>query len=51
MIAGKTTNENLSERVTLRLNDASANDKFEVKNFGGSENIYSAYCPAFEALK
>ena len=51
MIAGKTTSENLSERVALRLNDASANDKFVAKNFGGSENIYSAYCPAFESLK
>ncbi len=51
MLAGKTTSENLSERVNLRLNDASANSKFATKNFGGITNIFASYCPAFEKLK
>lgn len=51
MIAGKTTKDNLEQRVTLRLKDAAADDKFTVIHFGGTENVYSAYCPAFEALK
>ena len=51
MLAGKTTSKNLSERTALRLNDAAASDKFTVRNFGGSANIFAAYCPAFETLK
>ena len=51
LMAGKTTSQNLKERIALRLNDAAASDNFAIKSFGGSSNIFSAYCPAFETLK
>lgn len=51
ILAEKTNTDNLTERVTMRLTDAAANDKFTVKTFGGYGNVYAAYCPAFEVLK
>ncbi|MBP3697204.1 MAG: DUF3798 domain-containing protein [Clostridia bacterium] len=50
MLAGKTTANNMADRVAMRLNDAAASKDFAVKSFGSGNNIYTAYCPAFEAL-
>ena len=44
--------ENINNfKANFSVGDAAANEKFTVKNFGGSENIFAAYCPAFETLK
>ncbi len=51
LLAGKTTSDNLLERVTLRIKDAAANDKLTVKTFGGYNNVFAVYCPAYEALR
>ncbi len=50
MLAGKTTQENYTDRLSLRLNDAAASKSFTVKPFGNGSNIYAAYFPAFEAI-
>lgn len=50
ILADNTTASNLTDRVTLRLNDAAVNDEFTVRPFANGGNIYAAYCPAFEAL-
>lgn len=50
MLAGKTASDNMSDRVAMRLNDAAANKNFTIKSFGSGNNIYAAYCPAFESL-
>lgn len=51
ILAGKTDSSNLRERVTMRLTDAAANDKFTSKLFGGYSNVFAVYCPAFESAK
>lgn len=51
LLAGKTTSDNLGERVPMRINDAAANDKaVTVKQFGGYSNVFAVYKPAFEKI-
>lgn len=50
MLAGKTNSDNMADRITLRLNDAAASDEFTVKLFGSGNNVFAAYCPAYEAI-
>ncbi len=51
MLAEKTNSDNLTDRVTMRINDAAANDEaVTVKLFGGYSNVFAVYKPAFEKI-
>ncbi len=50
ILAGKATDETITQKATMRLTDAANNEKFTVKTFGGYNNVYAAYLPAFEAV-
>lgn len=50
ILAGKTTDETLTQKATMRLTDAAGNEGFTVKTFGGYSNVYAAYLPAYEAI-
>lgn len=50
ILADKATDETLTQKATMRLTDAANNDNFSVKTFGGYNNVYAAYLPAFEAV-
>ena len=51
LLAEKTDSDNLTDRVTMRINDAAANDEaVTVKLFGGYSNVFAVYRPAFEKI-
>lgn len=50
ILAGKVTDETLTQKAEMRLTDAANNENFAVKKFGGYNNVYAAYLPAYEAI-
>lgn len=50
ILAGKVNDDNISQKAEMRLTDAATNEAFTVKKFGGYNNVYAAYLPAYEAI-
>lgn len=50
ILAGKVNDDNLTHKAEMRLTDSATNEAFTVKKFGGYNNVYAAYLPAYEAV-
>lgn len=50
ILAGKTSDDTLPQKAEMRLTDSATNEAFTVKKFGGYNNVYAAYLPAYEAV-
>lgn len=53
ILEGKTTSENLAERITMRFKDNATNDKLTVtiNKDETLSNVFQVYCPGFENIK